>query len=117
MTQSQPSLISFPQPEPLTKPDQLTLTLPAAGSTAQPHFSVSCSTSTEDSSSGRNLYVLDQNPRKRNACGELVVGEQQQQQQPVVDQEIRGWLECPVCNEIPREGFIFQCNNGHCTVS
>ena len=32
------------------------------------------------------------------------------------DPDIGNWLECPVCNEIPREGFIFQCTNGHCVV-
>ena len=68
MTQSQPSLISFPQPEPLTKPDQLTLTLPAAGSTAQPHFSVSCSTSTEDSSSGKDKGAQSCPARTRRPC-------------------------------------------------
>ena len=33
------------------------------------------------------------------------------------EKDLKDLLECPVCLMVPREGFVFQCENGHCVCS
>ena len=95
------------------------LSPPAAAENGHDHEMPSRKKGRRPSGSRLLTLKLDQLPRKRDSSGRVVSPTPQSEldRAPTVDRETQELLECPVCQEIPRTGSIYQCNNGHTIVS